>query len=41
MQFAVGRKIYLDSNVTMATTAVVYCVAKRPKGIAVCLVTLN
>jgi hypothetical protein len=29
------------ANVTMATRAVVYCTAKRPKGIAGCLVPLN
>jgi hypothetical protein len=41
MQFTVGRKRHLGSDVTMATTAVVYCRAKRPKGIAGCLVPLN
>jgi hypothetical protein len=29
------------ANVTMATRAVVYCTAKRPKGVAGCLVPLN
>jgi hypothetical protein len=41
MQFTVGRKRHLGSDATVATRALVYCKAERPKGIAGCLVPLN
>jgi hypothetical protein len=41
MEFTVGRKRRLGSDVTMATRVVVYCRAKGPEGIAGCLVPLN
>jgi hypothetical protein len=41
MQLTVERKRHLGSDVSMATRAVVYWRAKRPKGTAGCLVRLN
>jgi hypothetical protein len=41
MQFTVGQKRHLGIDVAMATRAVVYCMAKRPKAIAGCFVTLK
>jgi hypothetical protein len=35
------RKRHMASDVTMPTRAVVFCRAKRPKGIAGCLIPLN
>jgi hypothetical protein len=33
MQFTVGHKRHLGGDITMATTAVVYCKAKRHKAL--------